>query len=449
MRKRASRPARFAAIDNGAIDSLPSTLAVGLLTRLIRARDGDDVTVASIASCGTEGDAALSKAMRMLVEQAFVVKFKIQRAATQTFTAEDGATVVKRGGSWYTTFSVDSIPFNRDDVAVMVAEIYAGGNVKALRVEPVHLDPRTEVDRPTSQNAGVGPTCGNTGSDPSGADYDPSGAMPRPTPQQPGVGRPAPGRRRAHTETGFKDEGKTAHSARSAPDAGGNTSGSRDPGAGGSAASGKKSHRKSQPNPVQWRSVNEVIGYFPQEVAPPRAPELVQAILAALAEGQMDARTPAQLGERIRSRWIDHGYAQQHADGKIRSVVGVSIDMVRAYKRGDRYGCPDPRCESGADIDTGETCRACEVRIADRRVAKRQDLDQASVGGPNALPGNPTPCPVPTQRPAALSMTECSGRDGICGRPVRNGELCSRCKDDPEYAGAAGLEYAAAGPSPF
>lgn len=241
-----------------------------------------------------------------------------------------------------------------------------------------------------------------------------------------------------------------APSARSAPDgrrpSDGSSAGARE---GGSAASSKSDASRSRLSAAQWRSINEVFGYFPQGIAPPRAPELVQAILAALAEGQPDVRTPAQVGERIRSRWIGHGYAQQHADGKIQSVVGVSIDMVRAYKRGDRYGCPDPRCENGADIDTGETCRACEVRIADRLAAKRREQGQAPPGEPSAQSGAPASRPVPAQRPSALAMAECSGRDGICGRPVKNGELCSRCKTDPEHAGAADFEYASAGPAPF
>jgi hypothetical protein len=202
-------------------------------------------------------------------------------------------------------------------------------------------------------------------------------------------------------------------------------------------------------NPAQWAAVNKVIGHFPPEIAPPRAPELVTAILAALADGQPDVRTPAQLGERIRGRWIDHGYAQQHADGKIRSVVGVGIDLVRAYKRGDKYGCPDPRCENGADIDTGEICRVCEVRIADRLAANRQEQGQAPIGEPNTHLGTSAPRPVPTQRPAALALTECSGRNGICGRPVKNGDLCPRCKDDVEYAATTGPKYATAGNAPF
>lgn len=190
MRKRVSRPRRFAAVDNDAIDGLPSILSIGLLTRLIRAKDGDDVTVETLSNDYDEGEKSLTKAMRALVEDAYVVKFKVQRATTE-IVIEDGKEVVKRGGSWYTTFSVDSIPFSVVDVAAMVEEIYAEGNVKSHRVEPVQLDPGKRVckasDRPVPPGVHVGPTCGNA---PEG-DEGNGEVDRRPTPpQRPPVDRP-------------------------------------------------------------------------------------------------------------------------------------------------------------------------------------------------------------------------------------------------------------------
>ncbi|MFW3477474.1 hypothetical protein [Streptomyces microflavus] len=92
-----SRPRRFAAVDNDAIDGLPSILSIGLLTRLIRAKDGDDVTVETLSNDYDEGEKSLTKAMRALVEDAYVVKFKVQRATTE-IVIEDGKEVVKRAG---------------------------------------------------------------------------------------------------------------------------------------------------------------------------------------------------------------------------------------------------------------------------------------------------------------------------------------------------------------
>jgi hypothetical protein len=189
VRKRVSRPPRFAAVDNNAIDTISSILAIGLLTTLIRAKDGEDVTVETLMMKYDEGEKALTKAMRMLVEGAFVVKFKIQRAASEMVLDEDGKKVVKRGGSWYTTFTVDSIPFTREDVANMLADILDAGNVKAARVEPTRLDPR-RPERPTPPKGGVGPTCDDAESDASGEGENPANSGPRPTPPSAGPGRP-------------------------------------------------------------------------------------------------------------------------------------------------------------------------------------------------------------------------------------------------------------------
>lgn len=432
MRKRPSRPARFAAVDNAAIDSLPSILAVGLLTRLIRAKDGDDVTVESLARAYDEGESALSKAMRALVHDAHVVKFKVQRAATETFTDADGTTTVKRGGSWYTTFSVDSIPFTRDDVALMIEDIVAGGNVKAMRVEPAHLDPRKEPEqpRPTPQNAGVGPTRGNTDSDPAGEDHDPRGDWPRPTPQQPGAGRPTPGQGGAHIETGFKDEGKTAHSARSAPDAGGKASGSSSLGKGGSAASGKSGPRRTKEESQAIRSVREELGRQLPDLdraigeATPRP--LGDAILAGLALGSPAARTPGQLvAYRVLPRWTSYWAPRFYAGELSKQPIGPLVQMVTAAGRD--HG----RCDERVDVDTGQACRACEMRAGDRRADRQQGSQWGGSAGA-ATPAASLPGPRVVVHDTAGSVPECTGRDGMCGRPTAGAAsgLCRRCEQE-------------------
>ncbi|MFI1203560.1 hypothetical protein ACH4VR_29710 [Streptomyces sp. NPDC020883] len=208
MRKRHSRPPRFAAVDNGAIDTIPSILAIGLLTRLIRAKDGDDVTVELLASHYSEGERSLEKAMRVLVDGAYVVKFKIQRAKNER-VIEDGKEKIKRGGTWYTTFTADSIPFTAEDASQMLADILADANVSAVRVEPERFDPRKQDSgitdtstrpapaRPTPTNAGAGPTCENTDSDGSSNGQDPANTSPRPTPPNAETGRPRTGSRGA------------------------------------------------------------------------------------------------------------------------------------------------------------------------------------------------------------------------------------------------------------
>lgn len=171
------------ALDNGAVDTLRSMTAKGLLATLIRAKDGDDVTVEALCKTHDEGRETLTKAMRALVNDAFVVKFKIQRDKSEVVELEDGKTETKRGGSWYTSFTVDSIPFTLDDVASMLEDIRSTGNVKAVRVEPEHLDPRKTPARPTAGKPSVGATC-------DGAKKPQAG----PTDGKPTVGRPTVGR---------------------------------------------------------------------------------------------------------------------------------------------------------------------------------------------------------------------------------------------------------------
>ncbi|MFJ7069868.1 hypothetical protein [Streptomyces sp. NPDC101115] len=154
MRKRGTRPARFVQVDNNAVDKIQSITAKGLLVTMLRAQDGDDITVAGLVDTHDEGRIVLEKAMRHLVEDGYVVKFKIQSQAS------DGT---HRGGSWRTEVMVDTAPFERDYVADQLAEIFAEGNVRAVRVEPARLDPRADTAepptvRPTRRNRLVGPT---------------------------------------------------------------------------------------------------------------------------------------------------------------------------------------------------------------------------------------------------------------------------------------------------
>ena len=502
MRKRPSRPRRFAAVDNDAIDTLPSILGVGLLTCLIRAKDGAEVNVETLSKDYEEGEKSLSKAMRSLVDGAYVVKFKIQRATTET-VIEDGKEVTKRGGSWYTTFNVDSIPFTAADVAAMVEEIYAEGNVKSHRVEPTRLDPNKASSapprRPTPPGGGVGPTRGNSGD--GEADTADSGG--RPTPPSGAPGRPTPGQGGAHirkktTSASAADEQTEdeddAPSGRSPVDGRSpSTSGSRDLGSvenSGSAASGKTSPSPNQHDDTrgqargqknsskkegrkytaaEWAQIHAVRALLPQEIREglPLAPSLSDAILKAMAEG----RTVEQMGDRIMYRWVNHGFADKlHTDEKLRTPVGAAVAMVRPLRRGDRFACPDLRCENGASLDTGEVCVKCEMRIADWKAEQARKYGQKPPGGMNSGPAGvassdaalppqravqPAPAPRTEQDWQALAAaeeearrkTECDGQDGMCGRLLAPGQtLCRGCAEDA--AERRDLENAGA-PVPF
>jgi hypothetical protein len=377
MRKRPSRPRRFAAVDNDAIDGLPSLLSVGLLTRLIRAKDGDDVTVETLAKDYDEGEKALSKAMRLLVEDAYVVKFKIQRATSET-VIEDGEEVVKRGGSWYTTFSVDSVAFTAEDVAEMLEEIYAEGNVKSHRVEPTRLDPRnrvaSSVPRPTPPKGGVGATCGNDATP-----QDP------PTPPSPGVGQGGAHIRKKTSYAHARDEeigdvpsARSAGGVRSTSSSGSSAA----EGASGFAAAGKEGSSSDQEDGkpgVPGQRQADVPELSREQLAAVRAVEAVlpPALLAKLPYEQfpkrnrpavleaLESRTVEQLRERVERRWLAYGYEPALHDGSLTHPVGAALELIAPTRH-----CPDLSCEDGTMIDTGADCRACLERRASRRAAR-------------------------------------------------------------------------------
>lgn len=468
MRKRPSRPKRFVSLDNGAIDTIRSMTAKGLLATLIRAKDGDEVTVDGLCRTHTEGREVLSKAMRALVSDAFVVKFKIQRASSQIVELEDGTTETKRGGSWWTTFTVDSIPFTGADVAAMLADIYEAGNVKAVRVEPERFDPRNDPanpPRPTYGFPSVGPTCGNSAEGGPAEAGKPEESRGRPTDGFPTVGRPTVGRSAAHIrkKTSYAhagDETGDAISSRSDGDARRASEGSsaREDESG-SAASGKESsphpqqkkppradrgHKSSSKRTVrhtaaELKTVRAVRAFYPPELLKdlPELPTVSESILSAM---RTDGRTVEQLGDRILYRWVNHGYAVKFHAGVLQNPVGAAIGLVRPLRRGDRYACPDARCENGRDIETGEECRLCKVRIADWKAAQSREWGQ---GRPGSTEGS-SDAVMPRQRTAQPRsgplMKDCA--EPICPRSILStgGPLCGDCQADALAAEQAARE---------
>ncbi|MFD8079267.1 hypothetical protein ACFV3E_42355 [Streptomyces sp. NPDC059718] len=142
MRKLRSRPPRFVALDNRAVDDMRlSVLDVGLPAVALRCPDGADFTVASLAGKRRPGREALTKAMRNLVACGYIVKLKIQAAS----------------GTWRTEFSVADLPFTRDDVDGLLAEV---PDARAVRVEPVWLDPRSATAQSPGGHGGDGSAVG-------------------------------------------------------------------------------------------------------------------------------------------------------------------------------------------------------------------------------------------------------------------------------------------------
>jgi hypothetical protein len=203
----------------------------------------------------------------------------------------------------------------------------------------------------------------------------------------------------------------------------------------------KTSSSKAKHTRQQLDLVRAVRAHFPADMlsgwahpqtgqvleALPDVPALSQAILEALA-GDVPAadRTVDQLGARIVQRWNHHGWAQKFYAGEIGSLVGAAVAMVRPLKAGDRYGCANPRCEAGADVDTGEECHVCPERLAARQVARRAEQAQEVVDGPQAE--------VPAQRPSGGFLRP---RTCPCGDPIdmtAEDPLCPSCREDADDA---------------
>lgn len=193
----------------------------------------------------------------------------------------------------------------------------------------------------------------------------------------------------------------------------------------------KGSSKKAKHTREQLTLVASVRAHFPAEFLGglPDVPTLSQAILDALA-GDVPAadRTVEQLGARIQQRWNHHGWASKFYAGDIDSLVGAAVAMVRPLKAGDRYGCANPRCEAGVDVDTKEDCQTCPARFEDRRAERRQQGAQS--------PGSSTPgstavaqTAMPAQRVAVAEWWDCrtceaSGK----GTPPVDG-ICRTCRD--------------------
>ncbi|MBE4761715.1 hypothetical protein [Streptomyces caniscabiei] len=183
--------------------------------------------------------------------------------------------------------------------------------------------------------------------------------------------------------------------------------------------------------------VRAVRAHYPPDLLAAPLPdvwELSQAILDALA-GDVPAadRTVEQLGARIQQRWNHHGWGEKFYTGQIQSLVGAAVAMVRPLKATDRYGCANPRCEAGADVDTAAPCQVCPKRLEDRKQTRSQ---------PQGVPA-PREAAPPMPASAARPHRECA-----CRNPIPKGSDDTMCRDCRK-AEQAMREMAAQGPAPF
>lgn len=111
MKKHSGRGPRYASVPNETVDDAGSLdlMALGLLTVLLRHRDGWDIRLADIAAKYGYGEDAMAAAMGLLQVARYVVKVRTMGA----------------GNRWSTTMVVYDSPATDDEIAAVIEEIRA------------------------------------------------------------------------------------------------------------------------------------------------------------------------------------------------------------------------------------------------------------------------------------------------------------------------------------
>ncbi|OEJ20803.1 hypothetical protein AR457_41770 (plasmid) [Streptomyces agglomeratus] len=396
MRKRSGRPPRFAAVPNETVDDANNLdlEALGLLTVVLRHRDGYDITLPEIAEKYGYGRDGLAGAWGMLQVARYVIKVKIQWAGDNQFSTE----VV-----------VYDTPATDDEIRELLASIAEEEDVRTVKLEP---PTKTARERAARHLAKV--QAKRKKQERRKLDFD-----------VPGQSTGETGRSRARRDGG-EDQGSAA--AAPAPRA---AARAQTPPTAQAAAAKPQRAKPGKPPPrkggkaqvrmsrEQAAAVATVEAAWPAELAallPKYRPDVLRdAILDALDGG----RTADQLAARVRRRWTTHGYAADLLPGGkgIISAVGVAIGLVRPST-----DCPDPMCEDGVTLHVGDACPKCEQRRLNRKADRRQGR-------------------VPGQRrdlgPAAEWWT-CEAPD--CAKPGKGPApedgLCGTCREEMQRATA-------------
>ncbi|MFE0880161.1 hypothetical protein ACFW4X_35620 [Streptomyces smyrnaeus] len=160
-------------------------------------------------------------------------------------------------------------------------------------------------------------------------------------------------------------------------------------GAGGTGTGKRRNAAADKPFLVSDQ-VHEVLLAFPDSLREAlRAAAHTDRPRALVAAVERELRTVHvhRLAERVRRRWVAHGYARLLAEGELKRPVGAAVAMVKAGP------CPDPRCEDGR-LEDGAVCRACTEREQDRRAgrAQRPRPPQEGAVRPPQEAAAPRPC---------------------------------------------------------
>ncbi|MGW3154547.1 hypothetical protein [Streptomyces sp. NPDC001089] len=376
MRKRSGRPPRFAAVPNETVDDADNLdlEALGLLTVVLRHRDGYEITLPEIAEKYGYGRDGLAGAWGLLQVARYIIKVKLQWS---------------KDNQWATEVVVYDTPATDDEIAELLASIASEPNVRTVKLEP---PTKTARERAAKHLARVA-------------------AKQKARPERRRLDFDVPGesaRGRGRRE-GVEGRGSQATTPAAAPKPSTRSAAPR---------GGKQREPGRRLTPQEAAAVRLVEAAFPEQLGLPsyRPPVLRDAILAAL-----DSRTPEVLVERIKRRWWMHGYEEAVMPGGrgIGSAVGVAVALVRPSTE-----CPDLMCEDGVVLDTQAKCRTCEQRKEDRKVSV-----PAQRGGPGEKHGSP----VTPQRWECRSC-RAPGRNGT---EAPEDGLCGPCRRETQEAAAA------------
>ncbi|GAA5216895.1 hypothetical protein [Streptomyces thinghirensis] len=381
MRKRSGRPPRFAAVPNETVDDADSLdlQALGLLTVVLRHRDGYEITLHEIAEKYGYARDGLAGAWGLLQVARYIIKVKIQWAGDN---------------QWSTEVVVYDTPATDDEVKELLESIASEPNVRTVKVEP----PTKSARERAAKHLAKVEAKRKKKRERRKLDFEVPGQA------DSGRGR---GARRGGADRGSGAAGAAAPAPAKPPR---------------KSAAPKKPTKKKEPGRRLTQSeaaaVKLVEAAFPEQLRALlpsyRPPVLRDAILAAL-----DSRTVDVLVERVKRRWWKHGYEEAAMPGGkgIGSAIGVAVALLR-------QDCPEPMCEDGVILDSGAACRTCEQRKEDRKhpVPAQRGEDQGG-GAPAPRRWKCRTCHTPGK--TGVEAPE----DGLCG-------LCRKEEQEAHEAAA-------------
>ncbi|MDP9870483.1 MULTISPECIES: hypothetical protein [Streptosporangium] len=151
MRKRTGRQPRFAAVPNETIDDAAhlDLTALGLLTVLLRHRDGWEITLSDIGKRYGYGEDAMAAAMGLLQVAQYVVKVRVMST---------------EGNRWSTEVVVYDTPASDEEIADLLTAIAREAGVRQVQfIEPTQAATNRAAKRQAKLDGTPSPTRGIPG----------------------------------------------------------------------------------------------------------------------------------------------------------------------------------------------------------------------------------------------------------------------------------------------